>query len=1123
VGTDFLHHAKTNAQDLGGVDMGASSTVVQAAISGTLSGQTTTDEAPFTPFATAVLATANPQSTDTLNIVLTGGGGTLQDGAGYAGLVANADGSYALNGTAAQITSELQALIFTPAAGAPGTQTTTIFQMFDTTNVFTNTGTSIKPATLATFNGTDGAQPKGYLLSDRAGDLFGTTYGNNTVTIFEVVRAGSSYNAPVTLFSVNAANGVTIAPALVADAAGDLFGTTNTKSNTSVFELVKSGTGFAPVTLASFTETNNTGPVDGVMLDAAGDVFGTTYGNSNNNGTVFELVKTASGYGAPVTLASFNGTNGADPFSLMADAAGDVFGFTATGGSANFGTVFELPDTGVAKTGTGYGSLVTLANANNLGGVALSFLTFDAAGDLFGIADGGNQAYGHVFEVAKTGGTYGAPVVLYNFTGATSQAPLDLIADSAGDLFGTTSPQGFAATAGTVFELLNTGSGYQFVTLASIAGITGNLIADAAGNLFCTTSNGGTNGDGSVIELLKAGSVYSTPVTLINFTGANGSAPVGALMFDAAGDLFGTASSGGASGDGTVFELTRAQIVAATTTVSVADIDLPIFHATTGGTTITFTSGPGNIAYLSGTGGNWDTVNGSGGTVDLTSAQATINGNTDAIALAGAGNSVTINGTGDTVAAAGNGQNGAADYITFASGGVVTEAASASINAYGSGVTVNAGGSDNLGLYGANDTANISGTGSQVWAGGNGQNGASDYVNFAQGGVLNEASGANLNVFGSGVTVNANGSDNLGLYGSNDTATISGTGSQVWAGGNGQNGASDYVNFAQGGVLNEASGANLNAFGNGVTVNANGADNLGLYGANDTATISGTGSQVWAGANGQNGASDYITFAHGGVLNEAAGASLNAFGSGVTVNAKGSDNLGLYGANDTATIGGTGSQVWAGGNGQNGASDYITFANGGVLNEAAGANLNVFGSGVTVAANGADNLGLYGASDSVTISGTGSQVWTGGNGQNGAADYFHFASGGVVNEAAGASINVYGNSITANASGSDNLGIYGTGDTVKLGGNDGIWAGAGSDVFAFAGTTGYDTITGFVATGSNHDTLQFSSSVFADWAHLLGATKQQGSDLLITIDASDTVVLKNVTLASFTSADAKFV
>ena len=71
-----------------------------------------------------------------------------------------------------------------------------------------------------------------------------------------------------------------------------------------------------------------------------------------------------------------------------------------------------------------------------------------------------------------------------------------------------------------------------------------------------------------------------------------------------------------------------------------------------------------------------------------------------------------------------------------------------------------------------------------------------------------------------------------------------------------------------------------------------------------------------------------------------------------------------------------------------------------------------------------------------------------------------------------------------------------------------------------AGTT---SVSGFVAGGVGHDTLAFDRSVFSDMAHLLGAAKQQGSDLAITIDPTDTVLLKNVALAAFFAADAKFV
>ena len=82
----------------------------------------------------------------------------------------------------------------------------------------------------------------------------------------------------------------------------------------------------------------------------------------------------------------------------------------------------------------------------------------------------------------------------------------------------------------------------------------GGLVADAAGDLFGTTSEGGANGDGTVFEIIKTATGYaSTPITLVNFDGTDGDYPYGGLIIDAAGDLFGTTQDGGANGVGTVF------------------------------------------------------------------------------------------------------------------------------------------------------------------------------------------------------------------------------------------------------------------------------------------------------------------------------------------------------------------------------------------------------------------------------------------------------------------------------------------------------------------------------------------------------------------------------------------
>lgn len=93
------------------------------------------------------------------------------------------------------------------------------------------------------------------------------------------------------------------------------------------------------------------------------------------------------------------------------------------------------------------------------------------------------------------------------------------------------------------------------------------------------------------------------------------------------------------------------------------------------------------------------------------------------------------------------------------------------------------------------------------------------------------------------------------------------------------------------------------------------------------------------------------------------------------------------------------------------------------------------------------------------------------------------------------------------------------GVTLIAGTNDTLTGGPGNDTYAFGASWGSETVNGFAAS----DVLQFSSTVFADWTHLLGASAQSGSDVVITLDATDTITLKNVLLGNLTSANARFV
>src|SRR4029077_5258449 len=91
----------------------------------------TTSEAAVKPFAGTTIADPNVGAIDTLTITLGGAGGTLTDVSGFSSLTTVGAGVYRLSGTAAAITSELDALIFTPKAGAPNTSSTTTFTLSD--------------------------------------------------------------------------------------------------------------------------------------------------------------------------------------------------------------------------------------------------------------------------------------------------------------------------------------------------------------------------------------------------------------------------------------------------------------------------------------------------------------------------------------------------------------------------------------------------------------------------------------------------------------------------------------------------------------------------------------------------------------------------------------------------------------------------------------------------------------------------------------------------------------------------------------------------------------------------------------------------------------------------------
>ena len=274
-------------------------------------------------------------------------------------------------------------------------------------------------------------------------------------------------------------------------------------------------------------------------------------------------MNTGSGYTEKVLYSFSGGSDGAYPVSgLIADANGDLFGTTNAGGSQNAGTVFEL-----VKTGSGYTEKVLCSFGNGSDGASPDAgLITDAKGDLFG-----TTVITGPFELVNTGSGY-TEKVIYSFSGGSDggHPNAGLITDANGDLFGTTfiggAPSGGGAGTGTVFELVKTGSGYTEKVLYSFSGGSdgafpdARLITDANGDLFGTTINGGANGYGTVFELVNTGSGYTEKVLYSFSGGSDGAIPLAGLFADAKGDLFGTTANGG-YGPGTVFEITNSGFV----------------------------------------------------------------------------------------------------------------------------------------------------------------------------------------------------------------------------------------------------------------------------------------------------------------------------------------------------------------------------------------------------------------------------------------------------------------------------------------------------------------------------------------------------------------------------------
>jgi len=352
-------------------------------------------------------------------------------------------------------------------------------------------------------------------------------------------------------------------------------------------------------TIYNFAGTpDGQGPFAGVIQDSAGNLYGTTLtgGTACGYGSIFKI----TAKGAESLLYSYSGLDGELPYAgLLRDKAGNLYGTTYLGGASGLGTIFRLSKTGKLKVlhsfagggtdgcypyggvtmdssgniygtttlcGGGYGMLWKISKAGKMsvlhdftGGAtdgaepALGNLFLDNKGNLYGVTiEGGPANAGVVYEVSKSGRFK----MLYSFKAGTADGcfPYGTVArDGSGALYGTTNSCG-AATLGTLWKL----KGGKETVLHSFAGAPNDgrnpnagVILDSKGNLYGTASGGGSSDDGVVYEY--SGGEFTV---LHAFAGSDGETADCGLLRTSKGKLYGTAYSGGSSGEGTVWTIT---------------------------------------------------------------------------------------------------------------------------------------------------------------------------------------------------------------------------------------------------------------------------------------------------------------------------------------------------------------------------------------------------------------------------------------------------------------------------------------------------------------------------------------------------------------------------------------
>jgi uncharacterized repeat protein (TIGR03803 family) len=364
---------------------------------------------------------------------------------------------------------------------------------------------------------------------------------------------------------VNLSVGDTVYSGFAELANGHLIGTGGGGAYGSglIFEMTPNGT---LKTLYSFCEESGCPDGSGpgrFVLGSDGNFYGITgIGGANGVGTVFKF----AGLTTLTTLHSFDRTDGTvGAGGYLVQAGGNFYGTTENGGNLTqcydngCGSIFEI-----APSGTPFTTLYNLCSqpACADGAILFDSLVLGTDGNFYGATWGGGPGNGGtVFKMTPTGTLttlYSFCVAYYPFCGDGDE-PMGLVLGTDGNLYGTTGAGGNNYNAGSVFKITPTGTLTTIYSFCAQTGCTDGstprnaLTLGSDGNFYGTTQYGGTHNDGTVFKLTPAGVL----TRLHSFEGNDGIYPgFGGSLFEAAnGTLYGTTSTGGNHGGGTIFSL----------------------------------------------------------------------------------------------------------------------------------------------------------------------------------------------------------------------------------------------------------------------------------------------------------------------------------------------------------------------------------------------------------------------------------------------------------------------------------------------------------------------------------------------------------------------------------------